>query len=675
MLFASLILSALTLVQADTVQELDEVVVQSQSARRRVAGVQIGVESLELAKLKVTPVLFGERDIIKSIALLPGVSDEGEGSGGFEVRGGTSAQNLVAMDGMTLYNPSHVMGIFSTFNDDALGRATLYKGPIPTEFGQTTSAVLDVGLQPGDMERWHASGTLGILAAKVKVEGPVVKEKLSVAVTARRSYVDLFLKMVPQYRDVVMHFYDLTGKVRWQPREGNIIDVSAYGSRDNMSIDKLMGMRWGNVGASAVWRARRGRWTFVTSGSFTGYTATMQASMMGTDSEMDERIMSGAVDEKITCSVADGHTVEWGVRSELQNLLSAEWQVNTATERELASGVDNALWVNYRGEPLPWLGLDGGVRLSAFSTVGGRGLREFSSLGTPGPDPAHRTYWSAQPRLSVKFAPAPDHSIKLGAGVSSQSLQALRSGASSMPFDRYVIASASVRPMSTIQYGLGYTGMTPGGDWEWSAEGYFKQMHHVCDYLDGFSMMSNIAVENIIKAGRGRSVGAEFMLRKNSGRLTGWVSYTLSKTQTRIAGINGGRWYSATNDRRHRATVVAIYALTPRWNLSATWTYSSGTPLTVPDAKYELDGATCYYYSARNSYRTPASHHLDVSATYTHVGPKRTYQWAIGVYNLYNRYNPFIVYFEDAPSEPSGTRAMQRSLYGIVPSVSYTLKF
>ncbi|MDE7389187.1 MAG: TonB-dependent receptor, partial [Muribaculaceae bacterium] len=552
----------------------------------------------------------------------------------------------------------------------------LYKGPIPAGFGQTTSAVLDVGMKPGDMEEWHASGTIGILAAKASVSGPVVRDRLSVAVTARRSYVDMFLKIVPKYRDIVMHFYDLTGKVRYIPRKGDIIDVSAYASRDNMAIDDLMSMKWGNAGGSVQWLARRGdAWTFATSGSFTSYTATMGMTMMDTDQAMDECVRSGSLEAKITCVPTDGHTLEWGLRSELQNLLSAEWHVGPMSERELGSGIDNALWVSYSGAPASWLSIDGGARVSAYSTLGGRGLRKFSSLGTPGPDESHRVYWCAEPRLSLKFSPARDHSLRLGAGVSSQTLQSLRSSSTSMPFDRYVIASASVRPMSTIQYGAGYTGMTPDGAWEWSAEAYFKQMHHVCDYLDGRSMMSDICIENIIKAGRGRSLGAEFMLRKNSGRLNGWMSYTVSRTQTRIAGINGGRWYAASNDRRHRATVVAIYELSERWNLSATWTYSSGTPLTVPDVKYQLDGATCYYYSARNSYRTPASHHLDVAATYTHKGPRLTYQWALGVYNLYNHYNPFIIYFEDDPTKPSGTRAVQRSLYGIVPSVSYTLKF
>lgn len=217
--------------------------------------------------------------------------------------------------------------------------------------------------------------------------------------------------------------------------------------------------------------------------------------------------------------------------------------------------------------------------------------------------------------------------------------------------------------------------MTMDGAFDWSAEGYYRSISNVYDFKDGSSAFSDIALESIILGGRGRSYGAEFMLRKNAGRLTGWVAYTLSRTQTRIAGINDGQWYNATNDRRHDFSITAIYRLTDRWSLSGAWIYLSGQPLTAPDVKYEIGGMTCYYYSRRNAYMTPPTHRLDLSATYTHIGRKFTYEWAFGIYNAYCRYNPFVVYFEDDPSKPSGTRAVQQSMYGIVPSVSYTLKF
>lgn len=239
----------------DSVQThlLQEVVVSDQSARNRIANARLGSETLELSKLSMAPKMFGEMDIIKSITLLPGVHGEADGAGGFEVRGGNAYQNLVTLDGMTLYNPSHLMGIFSTFNDDAMSRAVLYKGPIPSCFGGASSSVLETYMRPGDMYKYHFSGTLGILNAKVSADGPIVKDKLSFALSARRSYVDLFLKLIPEYKSTIMNFFDFNSKIRYSIASGNYLDLSFFASRDNLAISELMDMRWGNISGSINW--------------------------------------------------------------------------------------------------------------------------------------------------------------------------------------------------------------------------------------------------------------------------------------------------------------------------------------------------------------------------------------------------------------------------------------
>ena len=304
--------------------ELNEVVVTGNSARQRISNPRLGAERLELSKMIQVPAFGGEADIIKSITLLPGVRSEGEGGGGFEVRGGNAYQNLVLVDGISLYNPSHVMGIFSTFNDNALARATLFKGPFPARFGGATASVLETALAPGDMERWHAGGTIGILAAKAKAEGPVVRDRLSVAVTARRSYVDAFLQMVPQYRGTVMNFYDVTAKLRFIPRRGDILDVSFIISHDNMAIDRLMGMYWGNLGGAVNWTARAGeKLTFTTTGAVTDYSPKMSMTMMNIDQEMTQYIRDFSLSEKANWAVADGHLIEFGLRSQLLRVKSA----------------------------------------------------------------------------------------------------------------------------------------------------------------------------------------------------------------------------------------------------------------------------------------------------------------------------------------------------------------
>lgn len=655
---------------------LEEVVVTGQSARQRIDALRLGVENLELAKLAQVPQLFGENDIIKSITLMPGVRGEGDGGGGFEVRGGTASQNLVQLDGITLYNPSHVMGIFSTFNDNALARATLFKGPFPARFGGATASVLETALAPGDMERWHAGGTIGIFAAKAKAEGPVVRDRLSVAVTARRSYVDAFLQMVPQYRGTVMNFYDVTAKLRFIPRRGDILDVSFIISHDNMAIDRLMGMYWGNLGGAVNWTARAGeKLTFTTTGAVTDYSPKMSMTMMNIDQEMTQYIRDFSLSEKANWAVADGHLIEFGLRSQLLRVKSAEMRLRGTDQKEIRSGWQNALWASYDGTFGERWGISAGARLSVFSAMTGRRFREFAAIGEDAPSFSKKTYVDVEPRVSVKYSVTPCHNVKIGAGAATQNLHAIRSSATSFPFDRYALTSASVRPERALQAGVGYSGMASDGAFDWSAELYYKDLRNVYDYADGRTMFSRVNLESIILRGRGRGYGAELMFRKNTGALTGWVAYTLSRTETRVPGINGGRWYDASNDRRHDISVAAIYRFNDRWSASASWTFSSGNPITAPDAKYELDGTTIYYYSRRNGYRVPPTHHLDLSATWTRRGRRFTTQWSFGIYNAYCRYNPYIVYFEDDPSKPSGSRAVQRALFGLVPSVSYTLKF
>lgn len=657
-------------------ENLDELIVTGQSAGQRLSSLRLGVENVELSKMALVPVLFGENDIIKSITYLPGVHSEGDGAGGFEVRGGTSGQNLIQLDGMTLYSPTHVMGIFSTFSDQAIGRATLYKGPVPATFGEASSSVLETALTPGDMDSYHAAGTIGILAAKLMARGPIVKEKLSFAVTARRSYVDAFLKMIPKYRHVVMNFYDVTAKLRYKPRQEDNIDFSFIASHDNMAIGGIMGMYWGNIAGSTNWLARRGdAWRFNTTGAYTSYSTKMEMSIMDSDQILKEYIRNASVNENVSYSIDDDRTLEFGMRSELLRVQSADFAINGTRVRDLKSGWVNSAWISYEGLLCGNFYLSGGVRLNLFTSLSGNRFHKFYSMQEDAPDYSSTTYITPEPRVSLKWSVNENHNIKAGLSLTSQSLHSIRSSTTSFPFDRYALSSATIRPERAWQYVAGYAGMTPDGAFDWSVEGYYKQLDNVYDYRDGKGMFSRLNIEDIILGGRGRSYGAEVMLRKNTGKLTGWVSYCLSKTQTKIAGINGGRWYDATNDRRHDLSIVGIYRFNHSWSLSGSWIFSSGTPLTAPDDKYELSGTTIYYYSKRNGYRTPDTHRLDLSATYTHVGKKLTYEWSFGVYNLYCRYNPYVVYFEDDPDSPSGSRAVLQAMFGVIPSVSYTLKF
>ncbi len=658
-------------------QLLNEVVVSGQAARVRLEKVNLGEERLELSTLKSMPAFFGEADIVKSLALMPGVHGEGDGGGGFEVRGGNASQNLMLMDGITLFNPSHVMGIFSTFNDVAIGSATLYKGAVPPEFGGATASVLQTSLAPGDMEGWHAGATIGILMAKANCSGPIVKDKLSMAVTARRSYADMFVQMVPEYRGTVMNFYDITAKVRYQATSRDLVDVAFITGRDNMAIKKVMGMYWGNTGVGVNWQARRGdNLVLTTSGAFTSFSPRMVMTLLDTDQEVRQYVHHGSFTEKLRWIVNDDHSLQFGYRSEFIDVKSGDMLTNGLRQYDIRSGWNNALWIDYLGRIGGRTEVAAGIRGRLFTVPGSVKFQRYDATGDKEAPNVHtRNYFNLEPRVSVKYNLSELHNLKAGVGILTQDLHSVRTSSTSFPFDRFAITSADIKPEECIQYGIGYSGMSREGDFDWSVEGYYKSINNVYDYRDGCSMFSQVNLDAIILGGKGRSYGAEFMFRKNSGHLTGWIAYTLSHTQTCIPGINGGRWYNAVNDRRNDLSVVGIYNFNDRWKASATWIYSSGHPLTAPDVKYELGGTTIYYYSARNSYKTPPTHRLDVSATYTHTGNKLTYEWNFGVYNLYCRYNPYIIYFEDDPDNPSGTRAVKQALFGLVPSLSYTLKF
>lgn len=662
----------------DTIEgrALEEVVVTTHGARQRISDRRLGSENLELKTLALTPRLFGEGDIIKSITLLPGVHGEADGAGGFEVRGGNSYQNIVMMDGMTLYTPYHMMGIFSTFNDDAMGGAILHKGPMPVRLGGASSSALETQVRSGSLERYSATATVGLLNAKFAVDGPVVKDKLSFSLAARRSYLDLFLKLVPQYRHTVMNFGDVNVKLHYWADDRNSIDGTFFFSRDNLAVSDLMVMKWGNTAGSLNWRrVCTDDLSLVTTAAITDYHTLMGMDIMAAHQKMTQYIHSFSLDQRIILSLADSHSLEIGWRSELYRVKSGDMYIDAAHYLDIRSGWQNALWTGYEGDITDRVSVYAGARVSLFSSLSGDGFHKFHSVNEDTPVYTGKTYFDLEPRGNIKFNINAFNNIKAGASVATQNIHGVRSTSTTFPFDRYALTSAFVKPERAIQYSAGYSGMTRGGEWDWSVDGYYKTMDNVYDYKDGMSMFSRVNLETIILGGRGRSYGMELMMRKNTGRLKGWISYTLSKTRTKIDGINDGKWYDASNDRRNDIAVVALYELTPAWTLSAAWTYSSGRPLTAPDEKYEIAGTTCYYFSGRNTYRTPPSHRLDLSATYTRVMRRHTSIWSFGIYNAYSHQSPFVIYFEDDPGKPSGTRAVQQSLFGLIPSVSYTLKF
>jgi hypothetical protein len=669
--------------QTDVAREdtLKEVTVTSRSAQKRVEEVQIGVEKVDIATLAKMPSLFGEKDIIKSIQLLPGVKSESEASGGYQVRGGKAAQNLILLDGATVYNAGHLMGLFSTFNDDALMSGSLYKGLVPAQLGGGTASVFDISTRSGDLHDYHFGGSIGLLSAKVVAEGPIKQEKSSFLGAFRRSYLDLFLKATDKYRNNTLHFYDANVRLNFRLSQKDNLSLSFFRGRDNMGLEDMMDMEWGNTTATANWLHTFSDSYYANTKLFySDFMSDVGIDMLNIYYTMKGYIRHATVQHQQVWQTGH-HRLNYGLEATHLQLQSAEWDINLLHQREKRRALTGALWLGDEWQIGNKIELSAGLRFHLFSALGGSPYYQIDSEGNitemteKSSGSIVKTYADLEPRISAKLTLNEQHSLKLGYSRTSQDIHAISGMSMSMPFDRYTMTSNIVRPEQADQMALGWFFITPHGEYDFSAEGYYKNIRNVYDYRDGKAFYSEIEIERLILGGKGRAYGLELCAHKNHGLLTGWVSYTLSWSENKIEGINGGHWYTASNDRRHDLSVVGMYHLSPSWELATTWRYNTGQALTAPSAKYNLDGTTFYYYNERNGYRAPAYHRLDMSATYTRKLQKVMHIWSFGIYNAYCRYNPFTIRFKNDDKNPTGTIVEQTSLFGIVPSVSFTIKY
>jgi len=663
-------------------QQLKEVFVNANTAKRRISGLQIGSERMQVKELTETPRLLGEADVMRSVQLLPGVKAESDASSGFQVRGGTAAQNRILYDDAPVYNMGHLAGLFSTFNDDALSTATLYKGLFPAMYGEAASAVLDISSKSGNKQQWHGGGDIGLLSCKGMLEGPLVKDKLSMLVCARRSYADLLLNRFEDFKDNTLYFYDVNAKLDYTPTQRDQLQLSMFATKDRTALESMFDMKWTNLAGSLRWTHQfSGKASSQTSLLMSDYETNVGVELLGMDLSFSGHIRHGVLRQNFTFTHGNSE-LNIGGQSMLSDVKSAEWQRLEKHVSEQRRGWENHVWVDEQWRLSPHLNVQAGLRLTTFSALGGPYYYEIDSSGNitwlykTRKNRIVYTHVTLEPRLSLAWQPSELTSIKAGYCRTSQNVHALRNQSMSAPFDRFTMSSNLVKPQVADQLSLGVYTMTPQQDYDFSLEGYYRHVDNVLDYRDGVSFSSEIEIERLVLAGQGRSYGAELCARKNTGRLTGWLAYTLSWSKTKIAGINGGEWYTAGNDRRHDVDIVATYRLSDAWTLSGVWVYNSGQAFTAPSGKYVIIDNYIYYYAERNGYRAPDYHRLDVSATWTKKisRGRLTRQWTFGIYNLYNHYNPFIINFEDS-SNGARTKAVQYSLFGIVPSVSFGLKF
>lgn len=670
---------------------LQEVVIKAEKNNEAIEKPLMGVEKIDMADIKTLPMLLGERDVLKAIQLLPGVKSAGEGNAGFYVRGGGADQNLILLDEAPVYNASHLLGFFSTFNADAIKDATLYKGGMPAQYGGRLSSVLDIKMNEGNNQDFEVSGGIGLISSKLNIEGPLSKGKSSFLLTGRRTYADVFLKASSDtsINQNKLYFYDFNAKVNYQLNEKNRLFLSGYFGRDLLGFGETFGIDWGNRTATVRWNHLFSDRLFSnTSLIFSDYSYNIKIKSGANDFKVNSEIQDLNLKQDFQWFPNDRNTLKYGLNAIHHTVIPGNVEATETSSlntipADPRQGVESAAYFSHEWKARPRLSLAYGLRLSMFNVLGGTEFKTYGAEGevlsteTPSDGTIVKSYINPEPRLSASYRLDERKSLKFSYNRNTQNLHLLSNSSSANPTDSWVLTTKNIRPEVADQIALGWNQNFGGAQtFEFSAEAYYKTMTNQIDYKNGAEIQGNRDVEADLLYGDGRAYGLELLLKKEAGRLTGWVGYTLSRTERKIPGINNGDWYVAKQDRTHDISIVGMYKLSKRWNLSANWIWYTGNAVTFPSGKYEVAGATTYLYTERNGYRMPNYHRLDLGATFLAKDTKRfKSEWAFSLYNAYNRKNAYSITFRDSETTPGTTEAVKTALFGIVPSVSWNFKF
>ncbi len=671
---------------------LKEVVISADRPNNdNIASPQMGVEKLNMSQINQVPVLLGERDILKTLSMLPGVKSTGEGNTGFYVRGGASDQNLILLDEATVYNASHFFGFFSTFNSDAVKDVSLYKGGMPAEFGGRLSSVLDIKMNEGNNKDYTVQGGLGLISSRVKVEGPIVKDKGSFMISARRTYIDFFLNFASDstVKGSSIYFYDLNAKANYHFDSKNAIYLSGYFGKDVLGLKNTFGTNWGNsTGTIRFNHIFSDRLFSNTSLVYSNYNYVIQSFLDKSDFKATSQITDFNLKEDLSYSMGDNHTLRFGLNilhhsiapGDIHTSQSSSFN-NISTERRY--GFENAAYVSDEWKANNKLTLLYGLRLSGLFLLGPGTFKTYDEAGnvltsnTYSSGQMVKSYLNIEPRISASYMFSDDNSFKLSYNRNTQNIHLLSNSTSNTPTDLYVMSGNNIKPEIADQVSTGWFRNFKDNIYEFSVEVYYKWLQHQIDYKDGAQLLVNQDVESQLVYGSGRAYGLELFLKKKYGRFNGWIGYTLSRTENKFATVNQGRYFPARQDRTHDLSVVGIYQLNKRWSFSADFIYGTGNAITFPTGKYNIGGLTTFSYSERNGYRMPSSNRLDIGATLEGKPHKKYHSsWTFGIYNVYAHKNPYIITFADSKTAPNTTEATETSIFGTrIPSITWNFKF
>lgn len=672
-------------------ETIEEVVISAEKKNENIVSDKVGVEKIEIKEIKKIPVLFGEKDVIKTLTLTPGVKTTGEGSGGMFVRGGNNSQNLVLLDEATVYNTNHLMGFFSTFNSDAIKDLTLYKGTAPAEYGGRISSVMDIKMNEGNNRKYHIGGGIGLISSKLWGEGPIVKDKGSFLITGRRTYADLFLKLSSDenMQNNQLYFYDLNAKANYKINENNRIFLSGYFGRDVVGFADRFGIDWGNVTGTM-------RWNHIWNSKLFSNTSLIYSDYdykVAITRDEDEEfsltsiIKNWNLKHDFQYFLNNNNTLTFGFSSQYHTITPGQLEFSdtsdmTAPELQDRYALENALFISNKWKIGEKFKMTYGLRLNSFTTLGAGEFYSYDADGNVQDTTSYKSnevvqsYLHLEPRINMTYVLNPASSVKASYTRNTQNLHLIQNSNTSTPTDIWISSSNNVKPEISDQVALGYFQNFKDDKFQLSTEIYYRWMQNQMDLKNGAEIQANEHLEGELLFGVGRSYGLEMMLKKKYGRFNGWISYTLSRTERQIDGINNGNWYSARQDATHDISVVGIFDLNEKWSLSATWVYNTGNAATFPSGKYEVDGNVQFYYTERNGYRMPDYHRLDIGATWVKKKKEKfESSWNFSIYNAYGRKNAYTIDFVEDPNDPSKTIAEKTYLFTFMPSISYNFKF
>lgn len=697
---------------ADDSKDLEEVVVTSEAPDRNVRKVEIGVSQLTIRSIRRIPPLMGEVDVVRSLLLLPGVTTVGEGASGFNVRGGSADQNLILFDDAPVFNSSHLMGFFSVFNPDVVRDVTLNRGGVAATYGGRASSVLDVKIKEPDAEKWGVNGGIGIISSRLGVEGPIIKNKLSILAAVRASFNDFLFKLAPpNLRGTTANFYDITSKLKYQPNEKHTLTLTGYLSTDvfKLASDSLSGQEINASSTKFNYQTANAvlRWNYFMSKQLNLATSLIlsryHADLSSPDSSNAFRLESGVWHRQLKADLIytlnEIHQWQGGL-----SVIDYSIQPNTRTPgpnsnvlpvdlaREQAYEV--AAYIQDEWKVSADLALIAGLRYSALLNRGPASVRTYqengprqdetvTSVQTYGTGKIYHTVGGFEPRLAVRWLVGGGRSIKAGYSRLRQYIQQVTNTTAALPTSRWHLSDTYTKPVIADQWSLGYFLNTADNAIEASGEVYYKTLTNAIDYRDGAELQLAQAVETQIVQGSGRAYGVEGLLRKNKGRWTGFMSYTYARTFLTMNSayvaeqINNGNPYPANYDKPHTLNILATYRPNTWFNMSLNFTYSTGRPTTQPAAIARIAGVLVPIYVNRNQQRVPDYHRLDFSMTFEQNPAKKKRNqssWVFSVYNVYAHKNAYSVFYKLSPA--SGTDAYKLSIFGTAfPSLTYNFKF